>query len=221
MDEPGLEVPLHMQALDGLATLNWLGRSAALLWPRLIGLQRRLERPLRLLDLACGGGDVTLALARRARRHGMAWEFLGADKSDVALSLARRRAQQAAIEITFQPLDVLRDPLPEGYDVVLCSLFLHHLSDEEAVDLLRRMGQAAQHLVLVSDLRRSRANYWMTAIGCRLLTRSPVVHYDGPLSIRCAFTDAEARELAAQAGLTPARVTRHFPVRWLLEWVRP
>ncbi|MCA9021331.1 MAG: hypothetical protein KDA74_14375, partial [Planctomycetaceae bacterium] len=55
---------------------------------------------------------------------------------------------------------------------------------------------------------------------CRLLTRSPVVHTDGPLSVAGAFTVNEIKELAGQAGLDGFQITRHWPQRWLLKWSR-
>jgi 2-polyprenyl-3-methyl-5-hydroxy-6-metoxy-1,4-benzoquinol methylase len=218
MDEPDIDPVLHRQALAGLARLNACGRSSGMLFG---ALRRFKQQPLRILDVACGGGDVTLKLARRAAREGSHWEFSGVDKSATALDVAAKRAAAAGVKVKFQPLDVLADDVPGGFDVIICSLFLHHLSDEEALCLLRRMAVAARSLVVISDLHRSRLNYAMTLAACQLATRSPVVHKDGPLSIRAAFSLSEARALAESAGLTGARVRPQFPVRWLLEWNKP
>src|SRR5262249_61298949 len=92
-----------------------------------------------------------------------------------------RGEEEAAL--VFSACDVLREPLPAGYDAVVCSLFLHHLSAEQAVGLLRRMAAAAGRLVLVNDLARGRAGYLLAYLGTRLLTRSPGVHFDGPRSV--------------------------------------
>jgi hypothetical protein len=104
---------------------------------------------------------------------------------------------------------------------VTTSLFLHHLPDDVAVAVLRRMGEAAGRLVLVNDLARTRAGWLLAWAGCRLLTRSPVVHFDGPASVRSAFTVSEVKALADRAGLTGATVTTHWPYRFLLRWERP
>src|SRR5438093_515405 len=81
----------------------------------------------------------------------------------------------------------LREPLPSEYDAVVSSLFLHHLTEEQAIELLRRMGTAGQ-MVLVNDLVRSRTGYLLAWMGTRLLSRSEVVHFDGPRSVEGAFT---------------------------------
>jgi 2-polyprenyl-3-methyl-5-hydroxy-6-metoxy-1,4-benzoquinol methylase len=108
-----------------------------------------------------------------------------------------------------------------GYDVITCSLFLHHLGDSDAEAMLRAMAAAAGRMVVASDLRRSRIGYAMAWVACRVLTRSPIVRVDGPLSVAAAFTMGEARELAARAGLAGATVSSRWPQRYLLVWKRP
>lgn len=218
MDEPTLDQRLHQQALRGLARINWLSRSASLFWPPLVRLQHELQRPLRILDLACGGGDVTLGLAQRARRRGWSWQLEGHDVSPLALELASQRAREQQLDVRFIQRDVLAEPLPRDFDVIACSLFLHHLDEATAVELLRHARDATRQLILVNDLARGRVAYLMALIGCRLLTRSPVVRLDGPLSVAGAFTAREAIELAERAGCTGARVTHHWPYRFLLSW---
>ena len=78
----------------------------------------------------------------------------------------------------------------------------------------------ARRAVLVSDLSRSRAGHFFAWAGCRLLSRSRVFHVDGTRSVKAAFTPEEARGLAAHAGLDGARVTTHWPQRWLMNWTR-
>lgn len=221
MDQPDLDPAEHRRALQGLATVNRVSRSAAILWRPLRRLARRTpSQPLRVLDLACGGGDVTVALAYRAARAGLALRIDGCDLSAVAIEHAAERAARSTVNVDFFRLDVVREPLPDGYDVLCCSLFLHHLDEPTAVALLERMAAAARRLVLVNDLRRSAAGYWLAWLGCRLLARSPIVHVDGPRSIENAFTIPEARALAHRAGLKGAELSRHWPQRFLLSWRR-
>jgi 2-polyprenyl-3-methyl-5-hydroxy-6-metoxy-1,4-benzoquinol methylase len=127
MDQPGLDAGVHRQALHGLQRINWLSRSAQILWPplcRLVGSAG--ARECRVLDIASGGGDVALELARRCRAQGRSVNFTGLDTSATAVDHARENAkQQGESNVSFEQHDVFRDPLPQGYDVVMCSLFLH------------------------------------------------------------------------------------------------
>jgi 2-polyprenyl-3-methyl-5-hydroxy-6-metoxy-1,4-benzoquinol methylase len=223
MDQPGLDPRQHQRALAGLRRINQLSRSAALFWPAVCGLARSVQPlPVRLLDLACGGGDVPMDLARRAVRQGLPLEITGIDVSPTAVEHARREATRAGVRnVSFTVLDVLREPLPGPFDVVTCSLFLHHLADEDVVQVLHKMAAAARRLVLVHDLRRSRTGYALAWAGCRLLSRSPIVHVDGPRSVEAAFTAEELTALANRAGLNGARWTRRWPQRLLMTWGRP
>lgn len=219
MDDPALDPLLHAQALRGLARLNHFSRSASILWAPMSQLASEVgEKPLRLLDLATGAGDLPVEVWRRARRAGLSLTVAGCDRSPVAIEQARARARRAAAPIEFFVADALTDPLPSGYDILTCSLFLHHLSDDDAVRLLQRMARSAQHLVLVNDLVRGVPGLALAVVGTRFLSRSPVVHADGPQSVRAAYTIEDMRALASRAGLAGASVERRWPCRFLLSW---
>lgn len=218
MDDPALDGDLHLQALRGLSRLNSVGSAAQLIWPGLRSLSQRLRRDVRVLDIATGGGDVPLALWRIARRQGLPIKFTGCDLSPRAIGFAQAQADAAAAPITFFQHDVLKQPLPTGYDAVICSLFLHHLERPQAIELLRRMAGACGSLVIVSDLLRTPSSWLLTYAASRVLTRSPIVHADGPMSVAAAFSFDEARALAVEAGMLDATVRHAWPCRFMLLW---
>jgi 2-polyprenyl-3-methyl-5-hydroxy-6-metoxy-1,4-benzoquinol methylase len=134
---------------------------------------------------------------------------------------ARTLAARAGVKaVRFDRGDGVRDALPASVDVLLCTLFLHHLEEADAVALLRRMRDAARCAVVVSDLRRTALGAVFAWVGCRLLSRSDVFLEDGMRSIAAALTTTEAKRLAAEAGLDGATLSHVWPQRWLLEWRR-
>lgn len=220
MDDPAILAADHLDALDALATINALSRTAA----SVAAAVRRLAlpapdraTPLHVVDLACGGGDVTLGLAQRL---GAGYRITGLDVSDRAVARARRLAASCGLTAaTFEVRDVVAEGCPPC-DVVVTSLFLHHLDDPTAAVVLDAMRGAARHGLVVSDLLRSRGGLWLAVLGTRLLTTSRIARIDGPLSVRAARTLAEHRVLCAEAGLEAARVSRIWPERVLIEWRR-
>lgn len=221
MDQPGLDQQLHHHALEGLARINLFSGSARILWSPIRRLARQVgDRRLRILDIATGGGDVPLELWRRARRNGLQIQLEGCDISRTAVTYARERAEERGADIRFFELDAMATEIPPGYDIVVCSLFLHHLQEEQAVRLLRHMAEAANRLVLVNDLIRSSAGMMLAVVGTRLLSGSRIVHTDGPRSVQGAFTMEEASRMARRAGLDGVTVTRRWPCRFLLMWKR-
>jgi SAM-dependent methyltransferase len=146
-------------------------------------------------------------------------EWVGWDMSPVAIDYARSLASRRGVEgVRFEPADALLAPIPAGTDVVVCTLFLHHLPDADAVALLGRLAEAARQALVVSDLRRTLLGTVFTWVGCRILSRSEVFRVDGMRSVAAAFTLEEARALAGRAGLAGARISRIWPQRWLLTW---
>jgi len=224
MDQPQTDRAAHQAALDGLRRVNLLCTSTTLLWKALrpLAATRTAEKPLRVLDLGSGGGDVVLRLARRTRHANLPLQFHGTDMSDSAVAIATAAAEKAGLsDVAFFQNDVFADGIPRGYDVIMCSLFLHHFDHDAAIDLLTRMREAAGSAVLVDDLLRTKLGYSLCWIGCRILSRSPMVHYDGPQSVRAAFTLPEARRLFEEAGYRGATFRRHWPERFLMQWTRP
>jgi 2-polyprenyl-3-methyl-5-hydroxy-6-metoxy-1,4-benzoquinol methylase len=222
MDAPDLDPTRHVQALRALARVNRVSGVAARVWKDVLHMSRDRGvqgggEPLRLLDVACGGGDVMLDVARRARSAGIPLEVHGCDVSPVALEHGCRAAARRGLAAIFLERDVLTEGLPGRYDLVCSSLFHHHLSHEDAVDLLRGMANAGDH-VLVQDLLRGTLGYVLAWSGLRLLSRSEVARVDGPLSVRAAFSLPEVRTMAAEAGLSGAVIRRGWPERFILRW---
>jgi 2-polyprenyl-3-methyl-5-hydroxy-6-metoxy-1,4-benzoquinol methylase len=218
MDDPALAAADHLHALRALGTINAVSQTAA----RLAAAVRRVAaasgiESLHVVDVACGGGDVTLSLARRL---GPASRVTGIDVSDRAIERARHVAADRGIaSATFERRDVVAEGCP-ACDVVVTSLFLHHLDDPVATNVLAAFREAARVGVVVSDLLRSRVGLWMAILGTRLLTTSRIARIDGPLSVHAARTLSEHRGLCAAAGLRNARVTRVWPERVMIEWRR-
>ncbi|NNJ26123.1 methyltransferase domain-containing protein [Alienimonas chondri] len=230
MDDPDLDPAAHRQALAGLKRLNAMSGTTGSLARALTPiLQNVTGRTPRVLDVACGGGDGAVALAEQlSTRLRRTVEVDGCDLSPVAVGEANQLALQAGFDADFREADALAGPLPtpadpepggEHYDAAVSSLFLHHLQDDDAPRVLRNMAEAANAIV-ISDLRRTRLGLAMAHVACRALSRSPVVHYDGPQSVRAAFTVEEFVRVADAAGLKGYEIRKVWPQRFLLIWER-
>ncbi|MBI3291560.1 MAG: methyltransferase domain-containing protein [Elusimicrobia bacterium] len=221
MDDPALEMSRHIGALRGLERINRWSGSARMMWPPICELtQASKAQSLRVLDIATGAGDVPIGLWQMARWAGFSLHIDGCDRSLRAVTHAQGRAHQAMADVGFFQLDALTEDIPPSYDVIISSLFLHHLTNEQAVSLLRRMTMAARRMVLINDLVRHVASLTLAYLGTRLLSTSSVVHHDGPQSVLAAYTVAEVHAMARSAGLAGVMISRHWPYRFRLTWKR-
>jgi 2-polyprenyl-3-methyl-5-hydroxy-6-metoxy-1,4-benzoquinol methylase len=170
---------------------------------RLIGhFVRRWIKPgdnMRIVDLATGSGDIPRLIAHYAREIGAKVEIHALDQQPATVEIARKLSA-AYPEISYHATNILDWSPAEAYDIVLCTLALHHFSDEDAVTVLRRCRESSRDFVLVSDLRRG----LLATVGVYLLTalvfREPMTRYDARLSAERAFSFSEMRKLAVRAG---------------------
>jgi ubiquinone/menaquinone biosynthesis C-methylase UbiE len=181
---------------------------------RWLGGVRAIERflpagsDLLILDVAAGACDVSEALLQR-----MACRIVVLDLNARGLKLAIKSWPVAG--------DALELPFREGtFDVVMASLFFHHLRKQDCVRVLAQMWRIARRRVLVNDLHRHAVAYFSIRALTVLFSKSRMVRHDAPLSVRRAFRPPELLDIAAEAGV-PARVHRSFPYRLVLVADKP
>jgi 2-polyprenyl-3-methyl-5-hydroxy-6-metoxy-1,4-benzoquinol methylase len=154
---------------------------------------------LRIVDLATGSGDIPRLIVDYARKIRANVEIDAVDKQIATLKIARKLSADYP-EIFYSDANILEWQTAKAYDIVLCSLVLHHFSDEEAIRVLRRCRELYRKFALVSDLRRgflaTAGVYFLTA----LVFREPMTRYDARLSAARAFSFTELDKLARQAG---------------------
>jgi 2-polyprenyl-3-methyl-5-hydroxy-6-metoxy-1,4-benzoquinol methylase len=220
LDDANTTAGVRLDALNGLRRANRLSSSVFHLWRELQDLAEcQPGTRLRVLDVGTGGGDIIVRLSEKAAEAGVAMEFEGCDFNQETVDFAIENAVNAGrSNVRFFEHDVRFGDLPTGYDVVMCSLMLHHFKRPDAEQVLQRMAKAARTAVLVHDLRRTRLNYWLCWIGTRLVSRSSIVHSDGVQSVQAAFTIEEVRGLADLAGLHGTKIRRLWPQRFLMVW---
>jgi SAM-dependent methyltransferase len=198
-DIPGAELA---ETLRDIARLNRLGPTRALLRHVTPFLERHAgPGPFTVLDLGTGRADVPAALVGWARRRGRPVRVVALDVQPGVLACARAAVRELP-EIRLVAGDALRPPVrPDGVDLSLCSLTLHHLPEHAVAALLRVMAELSRVGFVISDLRRSRLAYLAAWLATRAISRNRLTRHDGPLSVRRAYTAAELSRLSDRAGL--------------------
>lgn len=164
-----------------------------------------------LLDIGCGGGDIPATLAKWAARDHLSLTITAIDPDPRAIAYARTHFAGTGVDFRQSHSSEL---VAEGavFDVVISNHMLHHLTSTELRLLLADSTALAEHLVVHSDIARSRLGYALFSVGTLPLIKRSFIRRDGLTSIRRSYTPAELR-----ANLPPGwRVESARPYRNLL-----
>jgi 2-polyprenyl-3-methyl-5-hydroxy-6-metoxy-1,4-benzoquinol methylase len=221
MDLPQPVSPELERDLHNLETLNRLFGGHAIV-RKVVTPHLRAGAHVEILDLATGAGDIPRLLASIAGQRGCSVQITAVDANASSLAVARSRVpSEIAERISFVHADVLSfEPAPpKQFDIVLCTLALHHFSREDAIHLLVRIKSLAHRLALVTDLRRTFAGrvglYFLTATWLR----NAMTRHDARLSIQRAWSFAEMAALLREANWPPGHCHVCCPITRQAAWL--
>jgi len=214
MDLPGQRRELLEDDLRNLRIINrLLGNYSNVVrgLARLVGTQR-IDR-FSLLDIGTGSGDIPTAIARWARRNGIAVRISALEPEPVTVAQAAEQTRDFS-EVTVVRGDGMAPPFHSAsFDFVLASQLLHHFSEEQIVRLLRIWSPLARRAIIVSDLVRHPLAYYGIRLLTKCFTRNAMTRTDAPLSVARAFTLGEWRALLREADVGPFQILSAFPFR--------
>ena len=211
MDDPECDPALLRATLRRFETINRLvSRWGPVYRSRMRPYLAALDRPARVLDLGCGGGDVIAQLAGRTQQDGFEVEWVGVDPDPRALEVAHTRP--APPRTTFLCADG-GDLLAAGerFDLVLSNHVLHHLTPTELGDFADQSRQLSRGIILHSDIERGRIAYVLYAIGITPFAPGTFLRTDGLRSIRRSYLRDELAEVLGE----PWRVEKSARFRLL------
>jgi SAM-dependent methyltransferase len=157
-----------------------------------------------MLDVGAASGDMGAQVRKLYPRA-------------VVASLDRRPDHLDAAAAPKLAADAFQLPFaPRSFDVVFCSLFLHHFEDADVVRLLAGFRTVARRAVLAIDLERGPLAYHFVPATQWLFGWDAITMHDAPASVQAAFTRDELLALARRAGLERAEVRRRRPWARLL-----
>lgn len=169
-----------------------------------------------VLDVGAGTGELLGVIAEFARKGIRKARLAGLDLN--ALSVKEIGAESFKYdEILPVQSDALNLPFADNsFDYAICSLFTHHLTDEQIPFVLKEMSRVASRGIVVIDLERSVKAWLLYQLFCFVFRISPLVRQDGSLSIRKGFRIPDLQTLGEKAGLSEFTVTRFAPYRVVL-----
>ena len=194
-----------------------LGDSAAMRASLLKDIEEKRLDEFSVLDVGAGSGELLQEIAEFAQTSGWKASLVGLDLHERSAASVRDESKDHP-EISSVQGNALSLPFADKtFDYSICSLFTHHLSDEQIPNVLKEMSRVAKQGIVVIDLERSAVAWILYNLFCFVYRISPLVREDGLLSIRKGFRANEFVEIGNAAGLENVSVERHSPYRVVMK----
>lgn len=178
-------------------------------------IARKEQESYTILDMGCAEGTMLRKLALAARKKKMKLNLIGVDFNKQGLQLAQQYSTDYP-EISYLNTDILKTDFSEwNVDVVMTTLTLHHFTDEGVVEFVNRFVEIAKLGVVINDLERSPAAYYLFKAFSLFFIRTEIAKKDGLLSIRRAFKKEELQHFANKV----ANVSHFIKWKWAFRYV--
>jgi ubiquinone/menaquinone biosynthesis C-methylase UbiE len=202
MDDLDCSGPVLEQTLRELKTINRLLGGNGVTNRGLSEVVRRFPQDQYcVVDLGCGGGDMIAVMQAWASKKHIPIQFIGVDANGNTIALAKER-QAALSEVHWQVANVFDSTfLEEQVDIATCTLFTHHFTDEELVQLFQGLKRKVRLAIVINDLHRHPIAYYSIKWLTRWFSKSPMVQNDAALSVLRSFKRRDWKLIFEEAGL--------------------
>lgn len=177
---------------------------------------RNSKEPLTIADLGCGGGDIMKLIAQWASKRGINVEIIGFDANPHIIDYAKENCQ-GYDSLRFEVQDIFSDEFRQRkFDIICCTLFTHHFTDEQLINIFHQFKTQATIGTVINDLHRHWFAYHAIKLLTQVFSKSPMVKYDAPLSVARAFRRSDLRKILAKAAIDKHRLQWMWAFRWQL-----
>ena len=218
MDDFSLEGEELRNALDKIADINKLlgGNKLTLNCVKQL-LKETNKQEITIVDVGCGNGDMLRMLADYGKEANIDFRLIGIDANKYTINYARKLSK-AYLNIEYRCLDVFEDDFKVlKYDIVLCTLTLHHFKDDEILKIIATFNKNAVMGVVINDLHRSKIAYRLFSIMWRLFNLNRMSREDGLLSILRGFKKEELELYSKKLNLNNSRIQWKWAFRY--QWI--
>ena len=171
-------------------------------------------RPLRIADIGCGGGDMLMYIDRWAKKRNLKVDLVGVDFNPQITGFAQNNTAGFS-NIRYLTQDIFSHEFAaHKFDLIVCSLFLHHFTANQLPPLLQQLSHQATLGVIINDLHRHPLAYYSIKLLTQLASRSAMVKYDAPLSVLRGFSAQDWHHTLREAKLSDYEVKWYWAFRW-------
>jgi 2-polyprenyl-3-methyl-5-hydroxy-6-metoxy-1,4-benzoquinol methylase len=210
MDDFSLKGEELRAALDQIARINQLlgGNNLTLHGIKRLLKQTDTSKTITVADIGCGNGDMLRMLAKFGKKNNLKLKLIGVDANDFTINYARKLSNEYS-NIEYKCVDIFSEDFKTlKYDIVLCTLTLHHFSNEEILNIITTFNKNAETGIIINDLHRSKIAYRLFELICFLFNLKKMSREDGLVSILRGFKKNELEEFSKKLNI------KNYTINW-------
>lgn len=219
MDDFALEGEVLRDALDKIAKINQLlgGNKLTLQGVQSLIHQITLDKEFTIVDIGCGNGDMLRVLADYAEDKNLNFKLIGIDANQFTIKHAEKLSNHYP-NISYKCEDIFDYNFNSlKYDIVLCTLTLHHFKDEEIIKLMSVFYKNASIGIVINDLQRSSISYRLFQALCFVFRLNKMSEEDGLVSILRGFKKDELESFSKRLDFKKYSIQWKWAFRY--QWI--
>jgi len=219
MDDFEMEGEILRDALDKIAKINQLLGGNLLTLRGVQDLMAKIPKQteISIVDVGCGNGDMLRTLADYGIKHHLNFRLIGIDANNFTINHAREMSSNYP-NISFRCEDVFdRDFAKLKYDIVLCTLTLHHFKDDEIFKLMTLFNANSRIGIVINDLHRSAVSYRLFQALCFVFRLNDMSREDGLISILRGFKKEELMNFSEKLNFINYKIQWKWAFRY--QWI--
>jgi 2-polyprenyl-3-methyl-5-hydroxy-6-metoxy-1,4-benzoquinol methylase len=219
MDDFAMEGEILRDALDKIAKINQLLGGNQL---TLRGVQELIGNiskttTFTIVDVGCGNGDMLRTLADYGLKNNLNFQLIGIDANNFTVNHAQQLSRNYP-NIRYQCEDIFDKSFEElKYDIVLCTLTLHHFKDDEIIHLLNVFNANSNIGIVINDLHRSAIAYRLFQALCLVFRLNKMSREDGLISILRGFKKVELVHFSEKLNFSNYKIQWKWAFRY--QWI--
>jgi len=219
MDDFDLQGNELKRTLKDLENINsWLGGNQI----TINGIEKLLKKgqkknKIRIADIGCGNGAMLRKIAEWGKGKPYEFELIGIDANTHAIAIANELSNKYK-NIHFESLNIFSDEFMKmEFDIILCTLTLHHFKNGQIVDLLNQLYAQSKIGVVINDLHRSSSAYILFQAFCGVFVDNEIARKDGLTSILRGFKKADIQNYIKKIPATGHQISWKWAFRY--QWI--
>lgn len=210
MDDFSLEGEELTDALNQIANINQLlgGNKLTLQGVKQLLKKTDISKSITIADIGCGNGDMLRMLSKYGKKKGIQFKLIGVDANAFTINYAKSLSTEYS-NIEYICLDIFSEEFTRlPYDIVLCTLTLHHFTNDQISLLLKTLHANASVGIVINDLHRSKMAYRLFEIIAATFNLNKMSREDGLVSILRGFKKEDLEHFSKKLNL------KNYSINW-------